>query len=46
MQLVITNADSDTQLSDLIRVLAIPNVSFDSLQTATELVQKNGPKPG
>ena len=40
MQLVITNADSDRQLSDLIQVLAIPNVSFDSLQTVTELVQK------
>lgn len=34
------NADSDTQLSNLIQVLAIPNVSFDSSQTVTELVQK------
>lgn len=40
MQLVITNADSDTQLSALVRVLAIPNGSFDSSQTVTELVQK------
>lgn len=40
MQLVITNVDSDTQLSNLIQVLAVPNVSFDSLQTVAELVQK------
>lgn len=40
MQLVITNADSDTRLSDPMQVLATPNVCFDSLRTGAELVQK------